>query len=64
MNQKQSLELAGRDSDLDRQSRKINDLSSSIPDNDTSPNFFCTAFHDQFDLSARRVRNGAVLRGD
>ena len=64
VNQKQSFEFAGRDAALDRQSSNINDLSSSIPDNDTPPDFSCAAFHDQFQLSTGRLRNGAVLRGD
>jgi hypothetical protein len=58
------LELARRDSALDRKSRQINDLGSSVPDNDASPDLFCPAFYDQLHLRAGRLRNGAVFRGD
>jgi hypothetical protein len=64
VNRKQSLELARRDSALDRKSRRINDLGSSVPDNDASPDLFCPESNDQLHPRAGRLRNGAVFRGD
>jgi hypothetical protein len=64
VNQKQTSQLARSYPALDRQSRRIDDLGSSIADDHASLNFLGASLHDQLYLRAGLLRDGAILRGD